>query len=84
MVRVRSDWLVVILYPCNVGSSLSTIRYTTLIATKEGKDQISTDTGNLSDIDLLYGLRNKNESLYLRQRGRVWIVDCSKPSGQVR
>ena len=34
---------------------------------------MSTDTGNLSDVDLLYGLRNKNESLYLRQRGRLGL-----------
>jgi hypothetical protein len=44
-----------------------------MIATKEGKDQVSTDTGNLSDVDLLYGLRNKNESLYLRQCGRLGL-----------
>lgn len=44
-----------------------------MIATKEEKDQVLTDTGNLSDVDLLYGLRNKSESLYLRQRGRLGL-----------
>ena len=33
-----------------------------MIAAKEGKDQISMDIGNVSEVDLLYGLRNQNES----------------------
>jgi hypothetical protein len=30
-------------------------------ATKEEKDQVSTDIGNVSEVDLLYGLRDQNE-----------------------
>lgn len=32
-----------------------------MIATKEGKGQVSTDIGNVSEVDLLYGLRDQNE-----------------------